>query len=103
MQNRNILQSHFDVKKIQADSHRIKKALPAIRKVLFWDTDFEKIDWIKNRKAVIKRIFERGTQKEINEIIQFYGKNTVREELRTLKSSNLPSFQKNVNKYLPAQ
>lgn len=58
---------------------------PNVRKALFWDTDFEKIDWEKQRKAVIKRVFERGNQTEIETVIQFYGKEIVKEELKMIE------------------
>ncbi len=59
-----ILQASYDVK--IAQSKKIIQETPNlknIRKILFWDTNFNKIDWIKNRKAIIKRIFERGNEK----------------------------------------
>ncbi len=51
--------------------------LSKLRKVLFWDTNIEKIDWDKYKRAVINRVFERGNESEKNEIIRFYGKETV--------------------------
>lgn len=45
---------------------------PTIRKFLFWDTDFDKINWAKYKKAVIKRVTERGSKAEIEEIKRFY-------------------------------
>jgi len=50
---------------------KIKIMLPTIdeiRKILFWDTDFNKIDWIKSRYAIIKRILESRNATEISEI-----------------------------------
>ena len=47
--------------------------------VLFWDTKMEKIDWKKQKKAVIKRVFERGNEIEKKEITRFYGKEIVNE------------------------
>lgn len=51
----------------------MKKDLPQLRPVLFWDTKMESIDWEKQKKAIIKRVFERGNEIEKNEIIRFYG------------------------------
>jgi len=96
-----LLQASYDVKKAQSLS--IKQPTPNlknIRKVLFWDADFNKIDWGKNRKAIIKRIFERGNRKEIDEIINFYGFEKVKKELNEINESYLPSFEHNVNKYV---
>lgn len=58
-----------------------KPNLSILRQILFWDTKVEKIDWQKQKKAVIKRVFERGNDAEKNEIITFYGENTVKEVL----------------------
>jgi len=68
-----ILQVYFDIakeKKAQSSNH---PDLSKIRPVLFWDTEFEKIDWILQKPAVIKRVFERGNEEEKNEILRFYG------------------------------
>jgi hypothetical protein len=37
----------------------------------------ESIDWEKQKKAIIKRVFERGNATEKSEIIRFYGTKTV--------------------------
>lgn len=96
-----ILQASYDVKKVQIENlNQETPNLKNIRKILFWDTNFNKIDWNKNRKAVIKRIFERGNNKEINEIIKFYGKVTIKNELVNIDNNFLPSFNYNRNKYL---
>ena len=55
--------------------------LNRLRPVLFWDTDMHTIDWQKQKRAVIKRVFERGNQTEKDEIIRFYGKYTVNKIL----------------------
>ena len=96
-----ILQACYDVK--IAQSKKIIQETPNlknIRKILFWDTNYNKIDWIKNRKAIIKRIFERGNENEINEIIKFYGKETIKKELRNTHNNFLPSLNYNLNKYI---
>ncbi len=96
-----ILQASYDVK--QAEQTVIKKSTPpieSIRKVIFWDTDINKIDWIKSRNAVIKRIFERGNKHEISVIVAFYGKTVIKEELEKISFSNLPTFKRNADKFL---
>ena len=52
-----------------------------MRPVLFWDTKMESLDWEKQKKAIIKRVFERGNDIEKNEIIRFYGAKTVNDLL----------------------
>ena len=53
---------------------------------LFWDTKIGKINWIKNKKWVIQRIFEYGNRQEIEEAIRFYNKDTLRAILPTINS-----------------
>lgn len=67
--------------------------------MIFWDTIFDKIDWDKNTKAVIKRILERGNETEINEIISFYGREIIAKEIQTIKNSYLSNFEKNILEY----
>lgn len=96
-----LLQASYDVKLV--NSSVSNKPLPnvnKIRKALFWDTDFNKIDWVKSRHAIIKRIFERGNKTEISEIIRFYGYETVKNEIEKIEASYLPSFKQNVEKYI---
>lgn len=47
--------------------------VPAIRRMLFWDTDFDKIQWGRNKRYVIERVMERGDEAEKQEIARFYG------------------------------
>lgn len=45
---------------------------PIIRRSLFWDTDFDSIDWGGYKRAVIARVMERGNEAEKLEIARFY-------------------------------
>lgn len=72
-----ILQVYFDIKQEKL-KERKQPNLKLLRKSLFWDTDFESIDWDARAKAVIKRIFERGNEEEKNEIVRFYGNGRVK-------------------------
>ncbi len=40
---------------------------------LFWDTDYEKIDWDKKSEYVISRVLDRGSLKDWFEIKRYYG------------------------------
>lgn len=95
-----VLQAYNDIeqeKKKQAVNYH--PDLSIIRPVVFWDTTLDSIDWDKNMPAVIKRIFERGNEQEINEIIRFYGKEAVAVTLN-LATDLLPSAIGNQQKYL---
>lgn len=94
-----MLQAGYEVKnKLDANRKRTPN-LNNIRKILFWDTTFDKIDWNKNKRAIIKRVLERGNDKEINEIIAFYDKDTVSKIAKSIKHSRLSTFQKNAETY----
>lgn len=77
------LQVFYDIKEAKKDC-TYKPDLSKLRKVTFWDTSFDKIDWKQNKVAVIKRIFSRGTEIEQEEIIRFYGKEVV-DKVKLLK------------------
>jgi plasmid maintenance system antidote protein VapI len=55
-----------------------------LRRGLFWDTAMEKIDWNRQRRAVIQRILERGNAQEKSEIKKFYGDSIFNEIARKL-------------------
>lgn len=94
-----LLQSSYDVKMVSKLDLNTTPNLNNIRKIIFWDTSFDKIDWDKNKRAVIKRILERGNTIEINEIISFYGKEVIVNEIKSIKTSRFSSFKKNIDAY----
>lgn len=96
------IQATYDVQKEMERTNQNNRIpnLKKIRKVLFWDTDFNQLDWEKNKSAIIKRIFERGNDQEISEIIDFYGLPTIKRVIRLSKNDFLPAFNENVKKYL---
>lgn len=68
-----ILQTHYDIE--QYKDREFKKHFdkgPRIRRSLFWDADFDKINWTRSKKAVIRRVLERGNTAEVDEIRRFY-------------------------------
>ncbi len=72
-----ILQTHYDIKRAkEKEFANLYTEAPHIRKSLFWDADFNKINWGRYKEAVIKRVFERGSEDEINEITRFYNLST---------------------------
>lgn len=68
-----ILQTHYDIKQYkEKELASLYTEAPRIRKSLLWDVDFSKINWGKYKDAVVKRVFERGSKEEIEEIKRFY-------------------------------
>lgn len=77
-----ILQVLYDIKEIKENqSKEYRPDLSKFRKVVFWDTDINKINWADQKRAVIERIYERGNNEEKAEINRFYGKETINEIL----------------------
>lgn len=69
-----VLQHYYDIE--QAENLRLANLYPTpprIRKSLFWDADFDMINWGKYKETVIKRVLERGSKEELKEINRFYG------------------------------
>jgi plasmid maintenance system antidote protein VapI len=90
-----VLQTYFDIeqeKKKQALQN--KPDLSKLRTVLFWDTDINLINWEKSKASIIKRIFERGNQQELTEIIRFYGKKEIEKVLIQLKGRSVSIAEK---------
>jgi len=72
-----LLQAHYEIDQVK---RKLSQAdAPYFRKALFWDTDMSKIDWKKQYKAVIKRIFQRGNDEEKQLALEFYGKDRIEE------------------------
>ena len=95
------LQASFEIKQVLIEKQpTLTPNLSIIRKVLFWDTNFEQIDWQKQKTAVIKRIFERGNEQEIKEVIRFYGKETVQNVLSRYNNSFLTAYNENKQAFL---
>jgi len=74
-----ILQAYYEIKKEKQKSESGDHPnLSILRKILFWDTDINKIDWHKQYKTVIQRVYERGNDDEKKEILRFYGKEKIK-------------------------
>ena len=84
-----ILQAFYDIKLEKQKKEDYKPDLNTLRKSLFWDTDIQKIDWDKQYKAIIQRVFERGNEDEKNELTKFYGKAKLRAALNAPKTQSI--------------
>jgi addiction module HigA family antidote len=76
-----ILQVFYDIDQLKKKQETSTPNLQRLRKVIFWDTDMKSIDWSRQYKAVIRRVFERGNQQEKKEITRFYGKEKIMQVL----------------------
>lgn len=64
---------------------------PILNKRIFWDTDFEKLDYEKSYRSIIERVFERGDVEDIRQVRRFYGDEKVKEVL--LMAKYLPEIK----------
>lgn len=96
-----LLQAYYEVEKERKEllKNQLKPNLNKIRPILFWDTDITRLDWQKQKKAIVRRIFERGNDIEIKEILSFYGREVIQKELKEI-SQFLPTLSENAEKYL---
>ena len=63
----------------------MQKATPILDKRIFWDVDFDKIDYDKKWKTVIERVFDRGDINDIKKARRYYGDEKVIEALTSAK------------------
>ncbi|TAK44354.1 MAG: hypothetical protein EPO28_04955 [Saprospiraceae bacterium] len=52
-----------------------------LRPALFWDVDVRAVDLDKHKSSVIERIVTRGRWSEFRAMLQFYGKDTVKQTM----------------------
>ena len=62
-----------------------KKQKPVFNKRIFWDVNFEQIDYDAKANFVIERVFERGDVEDIRQCRRFYGDEKVTEALLNAK------------------
>jgi hypothetical protein len=60
-------------------------AKPVFERRIFWDVDFDNLDYEKNFRFVIERVFERGDVPDIRNCRRYYGDEKVREVLLNAK------------------
>jgi hypothetical protein len=63
----------------------MKITKPILAKRIFWDTNFENLDYDKNYRSIIERVFDRGDIEDIRQVRRYYGDEKVIEALTTAK------------------
>ncbi len=81
-----LLQAYYDIQKVKEKEDQITPDLASLNKSMFWDTDIKHIDWNQQYRAVIQRVFERGSETDKKEITRFYGSDKVKQVLEELNS-----------------
>ncbi len=56
-------------------------AKPIFNRRIFWDVNFDKIDYDARANFVIERVFERGDVEDIRNCRRYYGDEKVKEAL----------------------
>lgn len=96
-----LLQASYEVKNtFMKESQKESPLVDKFRKSIFWDTDIAQIDWEKNKKAVIKRLLERGNKSEIEELIKYYGLDTVKHEIKHITNTFSAKYKENINEFI---
>lgn len=54
---------------------------PKLSKRVFWDIDFESLDYDKDRFYIIERVMNYGLWEDFLEVAKFYGRDTIRHEI----------------------
>lgn len=74
------LQLYYD---INQEKKRLSNRpdLSKFRPIVFWDTRMDLIDWEKHSRYIIRRVFERGNEREKEEITRLYGSKRIKETL----------------------
>ncbi len=65
-----------------------QKKKPVYQKRIFWDVNFEQLDYVAKANFIIERVFERGDVEDIRQCRRYYGDKKVTEVL--LKAKFLP-------------
>lgn len=69
------IQLYRQIDKLKSDQYaELFSDPPQVREILFWDTDFNKIDWYRHREFVIKRVRQYGNRQENDVIDRYYGR-----------------------------
>lgn len=63
----------------------INKRKPVFEKRIFWDVNFEHIDYDAKANFVIERVFERGDVEDIRQCRRYYGDEKVASALLNAK------------------
>ncbi|MES2448172.1 MAG: hypothetical protein V4546_13380 [Bacteroidota bacterium] len=61
------------------------KNIPVFEKRIFWDVNFEQLDYDKKASFIIERVFERGDVQDIRNCRRYYGDDLVRDVLMKAK------------------
>jgi hypothetical protein len=62
-----------------------EKHKPVFNRRIFWDINFDALDYDKRARFVVERVFERGDVEDIRQCRRYYGDELIKEILLTAK------------------
>ena len=65
---------------------------PVFNKHIFWDVNFEALDYDKKSSFIIERVFERGDVDDIRQCRRYYGDERISNVLTNAKRLSLASI-----------
>lgn len=65
------------------------KQKPILAKRIFWDVNFENLDYDAKANFIIERVFERGDVEDIRQARRYYGDEKIRNALTKAKYLSL--------------
>ena len=68
------------------------KPIPILARRIFWDVDFDKLDYDGKASFVIERVFERGDVEDIRQCRRYYGDEKVVDALLAAKFLRLDTL-----------
>lgn len=63
---------------------------PVFNRRIFWDVDFDKLDYNGKASFIIERVFERGDVEDIRNCRRYYGDDKIKQVLINAKWLSLP-------------
>jgi hypothetical protein len=64
-----------------------KSKIPNLSRQVFWDVDFNSLNYEKDRFYIVEKVMNYGLWNDFIEIVRFYGKDVIRQEI--IRSSYL--------------
>lgn len=61
------------------------KQKPVFHRRIFWDVNFDALDYDKRARFVIERVFERGDVEDIRQCRRYYGDEVIQDILLSAK------------------
>lgn len=54
---------------------------PEISRRIFWDTDFDSLDYERDRRFIIEKVMNYGLWDDFGALMKYYGKEVVKKEI----------------------